>query len=72
MWIVLHATLGRVTEALPQLGLTQTEAAAARAASERLRAAVEQEPKSRRWRLRAAIGTRRRWYQEVSEDTETF
>jgi len=65
-------TLGRVTEALPQLGLSQTEAAAARAASERLRAAVEQEPKSRRWRLRAAIGTRRGWYQEVSEDTETF
>jgi hypothetical protein len=65
-------TLVSVSEALPGLGLSEEEAASVSAAGERLRAAAEQEPKTRRWRLRAAIGTRRRWYQEVSEDTETF
>jgi len=65
-------TLGRVVEALPELGLSEAERAAVAGAADRLRATVEREPKTRRWRLRAAIGTRRRWYQEVSEDTETF
>jgi hypothetical protein len=65
-------TLARVTDSLPGLGLREAEATAVRAAAERLRTAVEQEPKSRRWKLRAAIGTRRRWYQVVREDTETF
>jgi hypothetical protein len=74
-WGLYHTaltTLGRVTDSLPEMGLSEAEGAAVGSASERLRAAVEQEPKSRRWRLRATIGTRRRWYQEVDEDTETF
>jgi hypothetical protein len=66
------ATLGRVTDSLPGLGLSEAEAAAVAAAAERLRSLAEQEPKTQRWRLRAAIGTRRKWYQDVTEDTETF
>jgi hypothetical protein len=34
---------------------------------EQLREAIEAAPKSRRWKLRARIGERRRWY-EVPED----
>lgn len=34
--------------------------------------AIESAPKSRRWKLRAKIGTRKRWYQEVGEKDSTF
>lgn len=34
---------------------------------EALRTRIEAEPKSRRWRLRAKVGPRMRWYEEVSE-----
>jgi hypothetical protein len=32
-----------------------------------LEAAIEQHPKSARWKMRAKLGTRMRWYQEVEE-----
>jgi hypothetical protein len=34
--------------------------------------AVEQAPKSRRWRLRAKVGTKKRWYQEVAAKESSF
>ena len=37
-----------------------------------LERAIEDEPKTGRWRMRARIGTRKRWYQEVAEKSETF
>ena len=37
-----------------------------------LEEAIEEEPKTTKWRLRARIGPRRRWYQEVAEKGETF
>ncbi len=33
---------------------------------------VDAEPKSRRWRLRAKVGTRMQWYRDVSEMEATF
>ncbi len=33
---------------------------------------IDDEPKTRRWKLRARIGTRVRWYQEVAEKSDTF
>lgn len=33
---------------------------------------VEETPKTRRWKLRAKIGTRRRWYQEVAAKESQF
>lgn len=33
---------------------------------------IEEVPKSMKWKIRAKIGTRRRWYQEVAEKTEQF
>jgi hypothetical protein len=33
---------------------------------------IEDEPKSQRWKLRARIGPRKRWYQEVTEKSETY
>jgi hypothetical protein len=34
--------------------------------------AIETAPKTLGWKMRAKIGTRRRWYQEVSEKSEQF
>jgi hypothetical protein len=33
---------------------------------------IEETPKSRKWKLRARVGTRKRWYQEVAEKGKTF
>ena len=33
---------------------------------------IEEEPKTRRWKLRARIGPRVKWYQEVAEKTATY
>jgi hypothetical protein len=33
---------------------------------------IEKEPKTTKWKLRARIGPRKRWYQEVAEKSETF
>jgi hypothetical protein len=37
-----------------------------------LEQAIEQEPKTTKWKMRARIGPRKRWYQEVAEKSETF
>ena len=37
-----------------------------------LERAIEEEPKTSKWKLRARIGTRKRWYQEVAEKSQTF
>jgi hypothetical protein len=37
-----------------------------------LEQAIEEEPKTTKWKLRARIGPRKRWYQEVAEKSETF
>lgn len=34
--------------------------------------AIEEEPKTGKWKLRARIGPRKKWYQEVAEKSETF
>ena len=33
---------------------------------------IEEEPKTRRWKLRARVGTRVKWYQEVTEKAATY
>src|SRR5439155_9968021 len=37
-----------------------------------LKRTIEEEPKTRRWKLRARIGPRVKWYQEVAEKSETY
>jgi len=38
----------------------------------RLERQIEEEPKSAKWKLRARIGPRRKWYQEVAEKAQTY
>jgi hypothetical protein len=37
-----------------------------------LESAIEDEPKTGKWKMRARIGPRKKWYQEVAEKSETF
>jgi hypothetical protein len=39
---------------------------------EELETAIEEEPKTSKWKLRARIGPRVKWYQEVQEKSETY
>ena len=39
---------------------------------DKLVGAIEDVPKSAKWKLRSKIGTKKRWYQEVNEKGETF
>jgi hypothetical protein len=39
---------------------------------ERIAQEIEAAPKTRKWRMRAKIGTRKKWYQEVEDGLEAF
>jgi len=59
--------LQRCTEALDQVGLDPEGRHQAAELLVRLTGAVDVAPKSLGWRLRAGVGTRRRWYEIVEE-----
>jgi hypothetical protein len=67
LWRTATLNLERATAALSQLDLS---ASAHDVLSERLRdlrARIDDEPKTRKWRLRARVGDRIRWYEDVEE-----
>lgn len=68
-WGFHHTATGnleKVRGLVPEAGLNG-DAAATGERLERLASAIEQEPKSRRWKLRAKVGTRAQWYEAVEE-----
>ena len=54
----------------PAIGAS--EALVIRSRVDELLQAIEDAPKSMKWKMRARIGTRVRWYQEVTEKSEQF
>jgi hypothetical protein len=65
--------LKRVVDFIPQfpaIGVDQAQLIRARIAD--LLARIEAAPKSMKWKLRAKVGTRVLWYQEVSEKSRQF
>ena len=54
----------------PAIGAS--EAQVIRSRVDELLQAIEDAPKSMRWKMRARIGTRVKWYQEVTEKSEQF
>jgi hypothetical protein len=71
-YYTVTTNLERLRRHLADSGLSPEQA---RIVSERidgLQRAIEDEPKTGRWRMRARIGPRKRWYQEVAEKSETF
>ena len=59
--------LGRLREAVAALPLEQGGREAIAVRIERVASAIEEAPKSRKWKLRARIGDRRQWYEEPEE-----
>jgi hypothetical protein len=65
--------LRRVIDYLPEFpAIDETGAETIRIRIEGLINDIEEAPKSMKWKLRAKVGTRRRWYQEVSEKGDVF
>ncbi len=75
-WGFFHTfttNLGKVAEFIPQFPtITGAESDMIRGRIKQLIDRLEAAPKSIRWKLRAKVGTRARWYQEVSEKGEIF
>jgi hypothetical protein len=61
--------LARVREFVADKGAVLTEVTGR---LDRLERAIDDAPKSRRWKLRAKVGTRKKWYQDVDKGAEAF
>ena len=59
--------LQRVGEAVVDFGLNDVQAARVNQGVLRLIAAIDGAPKSLRWRLRARVGTRKTWHNELDD-----
>jgi hypothetical protein len=66
------ANLARVAEHAPATGLGAELNTAVQLGTGRLLAAIEAEPKSLSWRVRAKVGERRQWWQDVDEREATY
>ncbi len=63
----IHGTLGQVRDRLGAFSRPAAAAALVRARADELEAALAAAPKGRRWKLRARVGDRVRWYEEPEE-----
>ena len=67
------ANLEKLVRLLDRYGtLSPEEAATVAERVQRLRSRIESEPKTLKWRMRAKLGTKVRWYNEVSAKEATF
>ena len=72
-WGLYHdveRSLARAEAMLPGYALPGDDEARVREGLARVRRALENAPKSRRWRRRARVGERRPWYNDVEEQDE--
>jgi hypothetical protein len=67
LWRTTQGTLAHSRESLEGYELTDEQRARIEAGIGELEESIEREPKSRRWRWRARIGERARWYEEPDE-----
>ena len=66
-WYSADLNLGLLHEAVARPGVSAELAATVRTQIDTLRTHLAEAPKSRRWKLRARVGTRKRWYEQVEE-----
>jgi hypothetical protein len=64
------ARLGRELDG--DAGVSPAQGQVIRTRIDDLTETIEAAPKSRKWKLRARVGPRKRWYQEVAEKGKTF
>lgn len=66
-WYTATGNLAKARSYLERAGIEAPEREAVAARLDELEARIEAEPKSARWKMRARVGPRKRWYQEVEE-----
>jgi hypothetical protein len=67
-WYTVKTNLGKVQEFLAEYkGLTEADRNDIKSKIDRLSKAIEDEPKSLKWKMRSKIGTNKKWYTEVEE-----
>jgi hypothetical protein len=71
-YYTVTTNLGELRRHLDDGPLTKEQAAVISQRIDGLASAIEKEPKTGKWKLRARIGPRKRWYQEVAEKSETY
>lgn len=69
LWRTITANLARCRDHLDDYPLAGTDLSRIRARFDEVLQRIEEEPKSRRWKLRARIGERKRWY-DLPEEVE--
>lgn len=67
LWRTTSANLDRIRARIGDYPLAEPDQQRVLAACDQLWVAIEAEPKSRSWRLRARIGERKRWYELPEE-----
>lgn len=67
LWRTSTRNIERIDASVDMYGLSADEQSRIRSRLETLRARIEQEPKTRRWKLRDRVGERVRWYEEPDE-----
>jgi hypothetical protein len=67
-WRTVVGNLSTFTDALDELGFEAGDRQVVASRAGELLAALESVPKTRRWKLRAKIGERKKWYEDVEED----
>jgi hypothetical protein len=67
LWRTCKLNIERTRESIPSYGLTPAERELVSSRIEALRSAIDDEPKTRRWKLRDRVGDRVRWYEEPDE-----
>jgi hypothetical protein len=66
-WYTADLNLILLHDSVQRLGLNPELAARVQTQIDTLRVHLAEAPKSRRWRVRAKVGIRKRWYQQVEE-----
>jgi hypothetical protein len=69
-WRTMTMNLGKVRQAAAAYDLSADEQHRAEQQVDAALARIEAEPKSMGWKMRARVGDRRKWYQDVGELTE--
>jgi hypothetical protein len=69
LWRTVTGNLGRARDSLADYKFSPDEAEHVRERIDRFRAQLDQTPKGRKWKLRAHIGDRVKWYEEPEEAT---
>jgi hypothetical protein len=64
--------LARLRREVSEAALTEPQAKLVRDRIDELAELIERQPKTRKWKVRARVGPRVKWYQEVAEKSETY